>query len=82
MKLDGYGKHIDAAAKYAKSSKADDKLQMAADHLFVAVGHSVLEKVPGRVSVECDARLSYNKEETLKRARRIISLFKERGVGK
>ena len=42
----------------------------------------LIEKVPGRVSVECDARLSYDKEATLKRARRIIELFKERGVGK
>ena len=50
--------------------------------MFVSVGLSVLKKIPGRVSVECDARLSYNKAETLKRARRIIQLFKDRGVGK
>lgn len=82
MKIDGYEKYIEAAAKYAKESDAEDKLEMAADHLFVSVGNSVLEKVPGRVSVECDARLSYNKEETLRRAHRIINLFKERGVEK
>ena len=40
-----------------------------------------MKKIPGRVSVECDARLSYNKAETLKRARRIIQLFKDRGIG-
>jgi len=82
MKQPSYQKHIEAAADYAKNSSAPDKLEMASDHLFVAVGHSVLDKVPGRVSVECDARLSYDKEATLKRARRIISLFKERGVEK
>merc|ERR1711973_202672 len=82
MKNEGYEKHVEAAAEYAKKSSADDKLEMAADHLFVAVAHTVLEKVPGRVSVECDARLSYDKEATLKRARRIIELFKERGVDK
>ena len=58
-----------------------DKLELACDYLFVSVGLSVLKKIPGRVSVECDARLSYNKEETLKRARRIIQLFKDRGIG-
>ena len=41
----------------------------------------VLDKIPGRVSVECDARLSYDKAATLIRARRIIRLFKERGIG-
>ena len=78
----GYDKHIEAAAEYAKKAEGDDKLAIAADHLFVAVGNQVLEKIPGRISVECDARLSYNKAETLKRAHRIINLFKERGVGK
>ena len=58
-----------------------DTLALACDYLFVSVGLSVLKKIPGRVSVECDARLSYDKNETLKRARRIISLFKERGIG-
>lgn len=82
MKLEGYDKHIEAAAEYAKKAEGDDKLAIAADHLFVAVGNQVLEKIPGRISVECDARLSYNKAETLKRAHRIINLFKERGVDK
>merc|ERR1719454_318631 len=82
MKLEGYDKHIEAAAEYAKKAEGDDKLAIAADHLFVAVGNQVLDKIPGRVSVECDARLSYNKAETLKRARRIIQLFKDRGIEK
>ena len=42
----------------------------------------VLDEIPGRVSVECDARLSYDKAATLIRARRIIRLFEERGIGK
>ena len=72
---------IDEAAAYAKKSAESDKLELACDYLFVSVGMQVLEKIPGRVSVECDARLSYDKEATLVRARRIIRLFKERGIG-
>ena len=44
MKNEGYEKHVEAAAEYAKKSSADDKLEMAADHLFVAVAHTVLGK--------------------------------------
>jgi transaldolase len=82
LKMDDYKGIIDDAAKYANKSNAKDKLELACDYLFVSVGLSVLKKIPGRVSVECDARLSYDKNETLKRARRIISLFKERGIEK
>ena len=67
--------------KFEISRVFSDKLELACDYLFVSVGLSVLKKIPGRVSVECDARLSYNKAETLKRARRIIQLFKDRGIG-
>jgi len=82
LKMNEYKSLIEDAAKYAKESNESDKLELACDYLFVSVGLSVLKKIPGRVSVECDARLSYNKAETLKRARRIIQLFKDRGVEK
>merc|ERR1711937_543712 len=82
LSLDGYAKLIDEAADYAKKSSESDKLELACDYLFVSVGLQVLEKIPGRVSVECDARLSYDKAATLIRARRIIRLFKERGIEK
>jgi len=82
LSIDGYKKLIDEAAKYAKKSKESDKLELACDYLFVSIGMRVLDKIPGRVSVECDARLSYDKAATLVRARRIIRLFKERGIEK
>jgi len=82
LKLEQYKTFIDDAAAYAKKSSESDKLELACDYLFVSVGLSVLQKIPGRVSVECDARLSYDKVGTLARARRIIALFKERGIDK
>lgn len=40
------------------------------------------KKVPGYVSTEVDARLSFNTEETIKRARKLIKLYEEKGISK
>lgn len=51
------------------------------DHLLVAFGTHILEIVPGRVSTETDARLSFDVEGTIKKARQLIALYKARGIG-
>lgn len=58
--------------------KAD--LALAMDHLLVRFGVEILKHVPGRVSTEVDARLSFDKAATLMRARRIMALYAEQGV--
>ena len=50
------------------------------DHLLVRFGCNILAHIPGRVSTEVDARLSFDKEATIARARRIIGLYKAQGV--
>src|SRR5262245_36448008 len=50
------------------------------DHLLVQFGCDSLEVVPGRVSTETDARLSFDVEGSIKKARRLIDLYKERGI--
>jgi transaldolase len=50
------------------------------DRLFVAFGREILESIPGRVSTEVDAGLSFNTEGTLAKARRLIGLYEEAGV--
>lgn len=55
-------------------------IELVYDHLFVSFGKKILEKVKGYVSTEVDAKLSFNKNETVKRAKRIISLYEEMGV--
>ena len=50
------------------------------DHLLVQFGCDILEIVPGRVSTETDARLSFNVEGSIKKARRLIALYKEQGI--
>lgn len=64
----------------AQHGKAD--LALAMDHLLVRFGCEILKHVPGRVSTEVDARLSFDTAATLMRARRIMALYAEEGVGR
>jgi transaldolase len=50
------------------------------DHLLVQFGCDILEIVPGRVSTETDARLSFDVEGSIKKARRLIELYQERKI--
>ena len=52
------------------------------DHLLVQFGCDILEIVPGRVSTETDARLSYNLEGSIKKARRLVQLYEERKISR
>ena len=52
------------------------------DKLAVEIGKEILKIVPGRISTEVDARLSFNTEATLERARKLIGLYQEAGIGK
>jgi transaldolase len=54
---------------------------LAFQRLAVAFGKKILAIIPGRVSTEVDARLSYNTEETVKQARAIIKQYDEAGIG-
>src|SRR5881396_964319 len=50
------------------------------DHLLVQFGCDILKIVPGRVSTETDARLSFNVEGSIKKARRLVQLYEERKI--
>jgi len=76
-------KHLlDEAITHGKSkgSTAEEKVDAAMNKLAVNFGVEILKIVPGRVSTEIDARLSFDTEATLKKAREIIALYKEQGV--
>ncbi len=55
-------------------------LDLLVDRVLVRFGQEILKVIPGRVSTEVDARLSFDTEATLARARRIMSLYAEAGV--
>ena len=65
----------DAVAKYGAQG-ADEVM----NRLLVAFGCEILKHIPGRVSTEVDARLSFDTEATVTRARRIIDLYQGEGV--
>ena len=50
------------------------------DHLLITFGCDILEIVPGRVSTETDARLSFDTEGSIKKARHLIELYEKRGI--
>ncbi|CAH6718795.1 transaldolase [[Candida] jaroonii] len=79
-----YAKLIDVAVEYAKdkgTTKAD-KAAIALDRLLVEFGKEILNIVPGRVSTEVDAQLSFDKDATVKKALEIIELYKSIGISK
>lgn len=63
-------------------AKANGDVKEAADYLAVAIGCEILKIVPGRVSTEVDARLSFDTEATIAKAHRLISLYEEAGISK
>ena len=65
----------------AQSSNREQQTYDAIDKLAVNVGLEVLKIVPGRISTEVDARLSFNTHATLAKARRLIRLYNEAGIG-
>ena len=50
------------------------------DQLFVNFGCEILRHIPGRVSTEVDARLSFDQEKSMEKARRFIELYEAKGV--
>ncbi|MFS2221379.1 transaldolase [Pantoea sp. B65] len=54
----------------------------AGDKLAVNIGCEILKSIPGRISTEVDARLSYDSEKCIAKARQLIALYREAGVDK
>ena len=80
--LPQYTPLIDEAIAYAKAQSADKAQQLidAEDKLAVNIGLEILKIVPGRISTEVDARLSYDTQATVEKARKLISLYNAAGI--
>jgi transaldolase len=72
----------DARDKLGESASDKDVANLAFKHLAIAFGKKILAIVPGRVSTEVDARLSYNTEATIEMGRSIIGLYDKEGIGR
>ena len=79
-----YGALIEDAVRYAKSLSTDKSVQLthALDKLSVNFGLKILEIVPGRVSTEVDARLSFDTEASIDKARVLIQLYESNGISR
>jgi transaldolase len=73
---------MQAREKAGSNASDKDVAALAFKTLAVAFGRKILEIVPGRVSTEVDARLSYDKEKTMEQARDIIKQYDEAGIGR
>ncbi|KIL00208.1 hypothetical protein PAXRUDRAFT_130348 [Paxillus rubicundulus Ve08.2h10] len=75
---------IDAAVSAVrnKGGSLEDKTNAAMDRLLVEFGKAILAIIPGRVSTEVDARLSFDKEGTKAKAKELIALYESVGIKK
>ena len=80
--LPQYAPLIDEAIAYAKAQSSDKAQQLidAEDKLAVNIGLEILKIVPGRISTEVDARLSYDTQATVEKARKLIALYNVAGI--
>lgn len=59
-----------------------EQLSAACDHLAVGIGREILKIIPGRISTEVDARLSFDTQASIAKARHLIELYAKGGVDK
>lgn len=80
-----YAPLLREAITYAVNGGSEDKdvqLEKAMDRVAVNFGLKILEIVPNRVSTEVDARLSFDKEASIDKARDLIALYEEEGISR
>lgn len=72
------------AVAWAKkqSSNSTQQLVDASDKLAVSIGCEILKLIPGRISTEVDARLSFNTQASIEKARHLVALYQEAGIGR
>lgn len=82
-KIEKYSNLVEDACEYGKKngSTIEEQVESAMDKLAVNFGCEILKIVPGRVSTEVDARLSFDTEASIKKAKTIMALYKEKGYG-
>jgi transaldolase len=79
--MGAYAELVESSLARARK-ESGSALAPALDRLAVAFGLEILKIVPGRVSTEVDARLSFDREGSLAKARRLIALYEEAGVAR
>ena len=61
---------------------SDEQVSLCMDKLAVGIGEKIIKVIPGRISTEVDARLSFDTEKSINKARQLIDLYETAGIGK
>ncbi len=79
-----YNSLLTDAVTWAKSQSqnAAQQLTDASDKLAVNIGCEILKLIPGRISTEVDARLSFDTDASIQKARHLIELYQQAGIGR
>ena len=85
--MPAYRELVDGVLKQARNEKGEhagdkDVAKLAFERLAVAFGKRILEIIPGRVSTEVDARLSFDTQATINQAHSIIAQYDQAGIGR
>lgn len=82
--LDKYQPLLTEACRWAKQQSSDLTQQAidAADKLSVLIGIEILKIVPGRISTEVDARLSFDSQASIDKAQKLIAMYQAAGIDK
>ena len=82
--IEAYKPYLDKAWQYAKETEQDaaKQLELACDYFAVLIGKEISEIVPGYISTEVDARLSFDTQATIDKAHTLLSLYEKEGVSK
>ncbi|GLT18091.1 transaldolase [Vibrio zhanjiangensis] len=80
--IEQYAPLINAAIDYAKTQSSDkaQQVQDTCDMLAVNIGKEILKTIPGRISTEVDARLSYDTEGSVAKARQLVKMYNDAGI--
>ncbi|MCG6202220.1 transaldolase [Psychromonas antarctica] len=80
--LEKYQHLLIAASDWAKqqSTNIEQQIRDAADKLSVLIGLEILKIVPGRISTEVDARLSFDTQASIDKARKLIAMYQQAGI--
>ncbi|WFD31963.1 transaldolase [Malassezia sp. CBS 17886] len=84
VKEEKYAKLIAPAVDYAKGKGGDRDtiVENAVDRILVRFGQEILKLIPGRVSTEVNAHLSFDKEGSIAKARHIVELYESQGISR
>ena len=82
--LPGYDRKLARAKEWAtaRGGTSEEQLANCCDYFAVDIGSEILTLIPGRISTEVDARLSFDSAAMMDRARKLVGMYEQRGIAR